>query len=293
MSETSHPKDKVFIRGIQSILNSPILVSDLMAVEDAVDLKIAHELATLCANVYEAKDQIEDKWDAKGKRYPILGWQEIVMSELSLPTPKWKYKVKGLQYEVWKKQAADSSILIALVFRGTTIPMDWYTNFRWLTRFIPFTWDHYAQAKSIIPALVDEIHQKVGAENIEIISTGHSLGGGLAHLAAYTSPHIKKVFAFNSSPVTGFYSVSKAEREKNKIGKKAYRIFESGEMLDYFRSPISLVYPLSKSNPQIIEVRYNFIGKNPISQHSIKKLAENLTLTIHAIEKALSPTNSP
>jgi hypothetical protein len=53
-------------------------------------------------------------------------------------------------------------------------------------------------------------------------ATGHSLRGGLAQQLAYAQrsvkdlPRITMVYAFDPSPVTGFYSVDETLREKNK-----------------------------------------------------------------------------
>jgi len=259
------------------ILRASIRVSDITKGEHETDFRILHEMATLSANVYEESQEYDPSWEAQGKRIPLDGWEKLSLSNHDLKPPKWKYKVEGLKYEVWKKQITESKTLVALVFRGTDSLWDWYTNLRWLTRFVPFTWDHYDQVESILDKIVEEIQQKVGTQNVKIMATGHSLGGGLAQLAAYSSPHIKKVFAFDPSPVTGFYGIKRVERMQNKVGVIIYRIYEHGEVLAYVRLLMKLIFPLSRANPQIMEARFNFVGKNPVSQHNMRKLVEKIT----------------
>ena len=70
----------------------------------------------------------------------------------------------------------------------------------------------------------------------ELYSTGHSLGGGLAQEFAYALPRndnvprVTKVFAFDPSPVTGFYSVGKDLRDYNKTDLRIDRIYERKEV---------------------------------------------------------------
>jgi len=266
------------------ILRASVRLTEVANGEHENDFRILHEMAALSANVYEESDEFDTTWEAVGKRIPIDGWEKLCLSTHELIQPKWKYKVEGLKYELWKKQINESKTVVALVFRGTDSLWDWYTNFRWLTRFVPFTWDHYDQVESILDKIVSEIHEKVGVQNVKIMSTGHSLGGGLAQLAAYSSPHIKKVFAFDPSPVTGFYGIKKKEREQNKVGLIIYRIYEHGELLAYVRLMMKLIFPISHANPQIMEARFNFVGKNPVSQHNMKKLVEKMTNAIKKVD---------
>ena len=52
----------------------------------------------------------------------------------------------------------------------------------------------------------------------QITAVGHSLGGGLAQLAAYSDPRIRRVYAFDPSMVTGYYSVDPLHRDQNVKG---------------------------------------------------------------------------
>jgi surfactin synthase thioesterase subunit len=79
-----------------------------------------------------------------------------------------------------------------------------------------------------------------------LFSTGHSLGGGLAHEFAYSLPRadiprVSKVFAFDPSPVTGYYSVGKSLRAENSENLLIDRIYERGEVLAYLRSLTNFV----------------------------------------------------
>ena len=186
----------------------------------------------------------------------------------------------NLRVEVWERNSPPA---VAVAFGGTvfTSKADWMANLRW---FIPHNQDEYTElVKRIVPAFLTRYHQLCEnsvSEQPPIYSTGHSLGGGLAQEFAYAlpmkpgDPKVVKVFAFDPSPVTGYYSVAPEIRERGKDGLRIDRIFERGEVLASVRSALALIYPPSTSNPTVRAVRYNFEGiTNPVTAHSIPKLA--------------------
>src|SRR5262249_295894 len=87
---------------------------------------------------------------------------------------------------------------------------------------------------------------------------------------------IKEVFAFDPSPVTGFYSVPDPPRSKNAIGIVVRRIYERGEVLASLRRITRLFNPLSLKDPEIIEVRFNLSQGDAVTQHNMRTLAYKL-----------------
>ena len=82
------------------------------------------------------------------------------------------------------------------------------------------------------------------------------------------------MFAFDPSPVTGFYSLDVTTRNNNSQYLAIDRIYERGEILALLRSLENFIYPPSATSPTIRQVRYNlFYSYNPIVGHSIAKLA--------------------
>ncbi|KMZ13163.1 hypothetical protein BHUM_00212c [Candidatus Burkholderia humilis] len=126
-----------------------------------------------------------------------------------------------------------------------------------------------------------------------IYSTGHSLGGGLAQQFAYAlpdelsaeglvMPKVIQVYAFDPSPVTGFYSLKKAMRTRNAHELKADRVFKRGEVLAALCSFLALITPPSRVNPAIRTVQYNYLGVTwPVHAHSISQFAVGLYKTTH------------
>lgn len=97
-------------------------------------------------------------------------------------------------------------------------------------------------------------------------------------------PRVEAVFAFDPSPVTGYYSVNEDTRERAKEKLLIERVFERGEVLAAIRSILALVYPPSTEHPTVRTVRYNFEGLiNPVSAHSMPLLACRLAETAGAI----------
>lgn len=210
-----------------------------------------------------------------------------------LPSDGLKEKANelGLYFDVYNSRSDADPKRIVIAFRGTESWRDWLSNFRWfrLTRFIPGFRDQYTV---VALDLVDEFLRQLMARSlnrhdVEIVTTGHSLGGGLAQQFAYalkvpddvsaTIQPVSYVYAFHPSPVTGWYSVSKATRERNAKDLSIDRIFEHGEILAYIRLLLSKFYPPSATAPEIREIRFNFDkSRSVLKNHSMLAFALGL-----------------
>jgi pimeloyl-ACP methyl ester carboxylesterase len=186
---------------------------------------------------------------------------------------------------LWRDRVFVKKPRFALVFRGTDVTKwgDWYSNVRWLTRLNPTTWDQYGQTRDLIRHLIPELDRKYG-KDYELIAIGHSLGGGLAQHAAYTTPRIRAVYAFATSPVTAVTSIDPRVDKKYREGLSIYRTYEAGEILSGLRWTSRRILGLQTRDPKITELRFNFrttfragsIGGGPLGQHSIRQLACDL-----------------
>lgn len=232
------------------------------------DLANIWEFAALSNNAYEKQDEtISTTWDR---------WNE---ESFSIPKGKaFQINIDGLKTDIFTKITNDETVA-AVVYRGTSSLKDWYSNLYWVTKYNPFIRNLYAQARDQIKIIVENLKEEYG-NDIKIISTGHSLGGGLAQQAAYTSDAIKLVYAFDPSPATGFSSIPNPERDKNRKNIRIYRIFEHGEFLAYARLLMKASYAIKgapNADPEVVEIRLNFEDKGTsVTQHGMYKLADKL-----------------
>jgi pimeloyl-ACP methyl ester carboxylesterase len=108
---------------------------------------------------------------------------------------------------------------------------------------------------------------------------GHSLGGGLAQLAALANkpsgPRIRKVFAFDPWPVTGAHLVEKELLKANSQGLTIDRIYQEGEVLSYARRLIEEYPPsASRCSPHVRTVKIDAVSsRSVIGLHGVNALA--------------------
>ena len=195
-------------------------------------------------------------------------------------------KDKGLLIEVHRhkqkhvyNQEVGECVTYAIVFRGTVGFSSWIANAHWFFKWLPIQ-DQYDQIKYIVPDIVNRIReQHPDGQPINIIATGHSLGGGLAQHACYISEEIKTAYVFNSSPVTGYTDFDKWQRKLHTEGVRIHRLFERGELLEGLRFFMKIVYlfdPGPNENPYLCEHRFDFEEAGLIDQHGMLPMALSL-----------------
>jgi hypothetical protein len=191
---------------------------------------------------------------------------------------------------------------VSIAFRGTrpTFFSDLETNaepitsgFNTVRSFVTGrnyeTDDYYHQLRRNIDTIMRRIKMlecyKKAAHH-QIVSVGHSLGGGLAQFAALAianpdNPRIAKVFAFDSSPVTAAGLIAAEVRDGNVKGVDGERpleidrVYQSGEFLSKLVSPVvaPFQYPKSSStcDPLVRSVAVDLVsGGNTFDLHALR-----------------------
>lgn len=251
-------------------------------------LKHSWEYALLCAYVYESSvaDELvpEQKLEIENS-----GWSLLPDIDELFKDNKKRF-LKGLKLQTFYRKI-DGVVHVAYVFRGTRFTKlnDWAANFHWLYKWIPFVRkDYYKQVKEDFDQHVQNVEKYFSGEIVKHITGGHSLGGGLAQKAAYISKNVKLSYVFDSSPVTGYFSVKKEDRLDSCTDLRIYRFYEHGEILAYLRAITQIGYALNfkpNKNPFVAEIRTNLVKGTPIKQHSIdifraiKDMTANLSQT--------------
>lgn len=219
-----------------------------------------------------------------------MGWSRWI----DFPDDELQEKIakSHLRVEVWTNSSRKA---VGVTFGGTVFSnwKDWKSNLRWFIRRTRRNDEYTGLVNEFGPAFIKEfITRKEQPEwaflqDAQIFSTGHSLGAGLAQEFAYSLPiapgvpRVTTVFAFDPSPVTGFYGLDATTRDTNKQNLAIDRIYERGEILAVLRSLENFIYPPSATAPTIRQVRYNlFFTHNPIAGHSIAELACQLDQAI-------------
>ncbi|MET4074752.1 hypothetical protein ABIB44_002004 [Hymenobacter sp. UYCo722] len=250
------------------------------------DYQLAPDLAMLSAIVYSGAlapghrpDYRQDtvKYAVERRELAKRGWRPFAV-DYPLAPAKGKLMAGGLVYDVWVRTPANAPPLAVLVFRGTNYLefADWVANTRPLTNN-PWLWDQYEQARALAPAVVAQLDAAYGGR-VRIFAAGHSLGGGLAQHAALVCPRITKVFAFNSSPLTGYFDLTLEERRRSNL-RRTYLVYESYEVLTLFRAVPVYLNRFAK-NADMVVVRYNFAtgleAPSPFRQHAMQRLVAGL-----------------
>jgi pimeloyl-ACP methyl ester carboxylesterase len=153
------------------------------------------------------------------------------------------FSTDGLYYQVWARHHANRVCSeVSIAFRGTVnssvalVLASWSSNAHRVSRFAHVD-DEYDQLARRLDAIIEQIKQMdCYKRDTQIVSVGHSLGGGLAEFAALATKagRIKKVFTFNSSPVTAPDLITDQTWNVNRQRLTIDRVYQEGEILSKY-----------------------------------------------------------
>jgi hypothetical protein len=225
---------------------------------DAARLRGASDTAELARWVNQLK---AEKWNCLFGR---IGYESC---------PPDQRCVTGLEYQVWRRTNCTEAVI---AFRGTDSgdTGDWVSNFRWFA-LAPY-FDEYDQVGAEIRDVINKIYAS-GCRPPRIIVTGHSLGGGLAQHAAYGDKRITYAYAFDPSPVTGYFDFPWRTLRVTRNAFGTDRVYEAGEILSLPRYLASGFFPTSSCRPRVRIVRFATVPVSGLlERHRIASMTEGL-----------------
>ena len=299
------------------LLSGCYSVSTKLDNDRTADRRLAYSAASrpfamMCALVYEP-DPAPEKLKAESKAKRAHDLRAVFEGELShsgwvrrqpplgRQLPSARATAAGMAYDIWINAELKPKV-VAIAFRGTEAGdwRDWWSNLWWLTRFLPGD-NQYAACEHEFDGVFAEFADELKAGETVFITTGHSLGGGLAQCLRYLWPlDVRQCYAFDPSPATARSARSETSKRDFDClppvdgfpGALTMRLYEKGEILAYVRAQLRIFYPISG---QINEVRFDFrSGINPFSQHNMALLAQSIDASAKEIpSKVRHPDHLP
>jgi pimeloyl-ACP methyl ester carboxylesterase len=260
------------------------------------DVYLRHRMArrtTAC--ITDDPKECDERVDAKRAAVWLNQWRYVWSCDgpdkCKVRTVGRSDPVGGLGVQIWARKGVRCPEAV-IAFRGTVggNEGDWESNFHWVLRWFPI-YDQYDQVRDHVGDFIGYIERErcYRTGPTPITAVGHSLGGGLAQLAAYSDPRIRRVYAFDPSVVTGYYSVNPPKRDEIVEGLRVERIYEHGEILAYGRYVLRQFIPLSPCNPRVVSIRFDVIHGSPIAQHSLTDFTNGLLREARHYQPETSP----
>lgn len=172
----------------------------------------------------------------------------------------------GLSFDVYHKGDA-SRLTVLVAFRGTDgwLNVDLLANLSWFFQWVN-PYDQYRDARNEFPKVVEAAKQVANGRAISFITTGHSLGGGLAQHIAVTFPCVSTI-SFNPSFVTNELIYGKFTPPVR------IRVYEDKDIF-------SLIKGSQENNAANAIYKLNGAAGNEIvAQHSMEQLAAAMMRT--------------
>jgi hypothetical protein len=199
------------------------------------------------------------------------GWHCLFGQVGAAGCPPGQRCVTGLQLQVWRRGCGEAVV----AFRGTDRRDigDWISNLHWILG--RYFYDQYYEVRDRISEIVDRASR--GCHLRHVTATGHSLGGGLAQLAGYADRRIDYVYAFDPSPVTGYFSVPWEQKKPSVRILGTDRIYQAGEILSLPRYLTSGFFPTPSCRPRARIVRFATIPEpSLLERHRITLLTKSI-----------------
>ncbi|APG12394.1 hypothetical protein BKD09_29070 [Bradyrhizobium japonicum] len=140
---------------------------------------------------------------------------------------------RGLSYQIWSRTDARGTCREAsIAFRGSVSGLNsWLSNFETYVTAFDSEYSQFQREFSVVLNNVQKLRCR------QIVTVGHSLGGGLGQFAALSAPRrrpVAKVVTFNTSPVSGVNLITDKELlNTNATGLTIDRVNQQGEALSF------------------------------------------------------------
>ncbi len=221
-----------------------------------------------------------------------------------------RMRANHLRAEVWSNLQS-RQVIVAFGGTAATSLDDWKANFRWISSFFGAEDEYTVLTDVFVPTFVDAYRKRrgeVGGEwlkDANVVSAGHSLGGGLSQRFAYSLesssgvPVVKAVYAFDPSPVSGKRSSPNFAAQAD--GLRIYRIYNRGELLASLRSIFRFGNPGDERNQgqTWIDIRYRdnwswrtILPSGSVHAHGIDDLAKFMARHLPAADSPACLTDS-
>jgi len=224
--------------------------------EEISNIYLLYGVASLNAYLYKGPDGSIYESDGEYSKFTVSAYDNHWKRQPRITKPG------GLALDYYFNDEETGILKILIAFRGTEFTSigDWYSNLSLLTQLIPIK-NQYDYAREAVAEIRAKANAVQGSKKLTFVTTGHSLGGGLAEHIAYAFPCTSAV-VFDSSFVVNRFRLAEPFEDAQVV-----HIFDKNDELTFVRR----LFLSDTESPT-----YKRYGINPVAQGTLQHSSERL-----------------